>query len=146
MGYALGGARILNHIIETGEDGLDAAIQQLREPNRQHKLETDETVAASIEKGKAASGKSHSVAVKEFGLACGKHKHFLLYLVCKHSKFPLQEQSTTTWFILGLLFIADHNSTFIFQITTTAPKLWASNSTSMSYECMEYYCSLTMNN
>ena len=100
MGYALGGARILNHIIETGKDGLDAAIQQLREPNRQHKFETDETVAASIEKGKAASGKSHSVAVKEFGLACGKHKHFLLYmyLVCKHSKLPLQEQSTT-WFM-----------------------------------------------
>ena len=78
MGYALGGARILNHVIETGEDGLDAAVKQLREPNRQHKFVTDETVAASIEKGKAASGKSHSVAVKEFGLACGKHNNFLL--------------------------------------------------------------------
>ena len=80
MGYALGGARILNHVIETGEDGLDAAVKQLRDPNRQHKFDTDETVAASIEKGKAASGKTHSVAVKGFGLACGKH-----------DKLPLQE-------------------------------------------------------
>ena len=104
MGYALGGARILNHVIETGEDGLDAAVKQLREPNRQHKFETDETVAASIEKGKAASGKAHSVAVKEFGLACGKCNHFLL-----------QKLSTTCFILceLRLLFIAD-NSTFIY--------------------------------
>lgn len=72
IGFALGGARILNHVIESGEDGLDTAIQQLKDPGRKHKFETDEGVAAAIEKGKAASAKSHSVAVKEFGLACGK--------------------------------------------------------------------------
>ena len=72
VGFALGGARILNHVIETGEDGLDTAVQQLRDPTRQHKFETDETVAAAIEKAKAVSKKSHLAAVKEFGLACGK--------------------------------------------------------------------------
>ena len=71
IGYAVGAARILDHVIKTGSDGLDAAVQQLRDPKRTNPLDSDEEVAAAIEKGKAASGKSHSVATKEFGLACG---------------------------------------------------------------------------
>ena len=58
-------------MIQTGCDGLDAAIQQLRDPKRTYPLDTDEEVAVAIEKGKAASGKSHPEAVKEFGLSCG---------------------------------------------------------------------------
>ena len=70
MGYALGGARILDHIIQTGADGLDAAIAQLKDPGRKHPYETDGDVVAAIEKAKAASGKSHQEAVQEFGLPC----------------------------------------------------------------------------
>lgn len=39
---------------------------------REFKYETDDTTAADIEKGKAASGKSHVAAVKGFGLPCCK--------------------------------------------------------------------------
>ena len=70
VGYAVGGARILEHVIHTGSDGLDAAIQQLRDPKRAFPLPTDEDVAGAIEKGKAAKGKTHPEAVKEFGLPC----------------------------------------------------------------------------
>ena len=39
---------------------------------REFKFETDEAVAAAIEKGKGASSKPHQEAVKEFGMACGE--------------------------------------------------------------------------
>ena len=70
IGFAVGGARILDHVIQTDSNGLDAAVQQLRDPKRTYPLHTDEEVAAAIEKGKAASGKTHPEAVKEFGLPC----------------------------------------------------------------------------
>ncbi len=34
VGYAVAAARILDHVIQTGSDGLDAAVQQLNDPNR----------------------------------------------------------------------------------------------------------------
>ena len=71
VGYALGGARILDHVIQTGSDGVEAAIADLKNPDRKKKFTTDETVAAAIEKGKG-NDLSHAAAVKEFGLACSK--------------------------------------------------------------------------
>ena len=73
MGYALGGARILNHVIQTGSDGVEPAIADLKDPNRSKKFSTDEVVATAIEKGMKTSS-DHSTAVKAFGLACGEWK------------------------------------------------------------------------
>ena len=68
VGYALGGARILDHVIQTGEDGVKPAIVDLRDKK---KSPIDDEVATAIEKG-LKTDTDHSVAVKTFGLACGK--------------------------------------------------------------------------
>ena len=57
----MGGAALLNQIIQTGENGFEAA----------EKSATPE-VKEAIEKGRADSGKTHKEAVKEFGMACGE--------------------------------------------------------------------------
>ena len=72
VGYALGAARILSHVIQTGSDGLDAAIKQLRDPGRPHPFPTDYPMSLDIERAKNATGKPHPQAVIEFGSACGK--------------------------------------------------------------------------
>ena len=71
MGYALGGARILDHVIQTGTDGVEAAIADLTDPNRNKKFVTDGAVAEAIKKGQS-NNLDHSAAVKEFGMACSK--------------------------------------------------------------------------
>ena len=71
VGYALGGARILDHVIQTGSDGVEAAIADLTDPNRQKKFPTDDEVAQAIKKA-SKTDSSHIDAVKTFGLACGK--------------------------------------------------------------------------
>lgn len=73
MGYALGGARILDHVIQTGTDGVEAAITNLTDPNRQKKFPTDEEVAEAAKKA-SKTDSAHVDAVKTFGLACGKRK------------------------------------------------------------------------
>ena len=73
MGYALGGARILDHVIQTGTDGVEAAIANLTDPNRQKKFPTDQEVAEAIKKA-SKTDSSHIDAIKTFGLACGKGK------------------------------------------------------------------------
>ena len=57
----MGGAALLNQIIQTGENGFEAA----------EKSATPE-VKEAIEKGRTDSEKTHEEAVKEFGLPCGE--------------------------------------------------------------------------
>ena len=71
VGYALGGARILDHVIQTGSDGVEPAIADLTDPNRQKKFPTDGEVAEAIKKA-SKTDTPHIDAVKTFGLACGK--------------------------------------------------------------------------
>ena len=73
MGYALGAARILSHVIQTSSDGLDIVVEQLRDPNRSHPFPTDYPASLDIERAKAVSGKPHPQAVIEFGSACGRY-------------------------------------------------------------------------
>ena len=73
MGYALGAARILSHVIQTGSDGLGAAIEQLRDPSRPHPFPTDYPMSLDIERAKNATVKPHPKAVIEFGSACGRY-------------------------------------------------------------------------
>lgn len=58
-------------MIQTGSDGVEAAIADLEDPNRQKKFPTDGDVAQAIKKGWKTDS-SHIDAVKTFGLACGK--------------------------------------------------------------------------
>ena len=71
VGYALGGARILDHVIQTGSDGVEAAIADLTDPNRKKKFPTDDDVAQAIKKA-SKTDSTHIDAVKTFGLACGE--------------------------------------------------------------------------
>ena len=71
VGYALGGARILDHVIQSGSDGVQPAVADLKDPNRSKKFTNDADVAAAIEKGEKTSS-DHIAAVKTFGLACGE--------------------------------------------------------------------------
>ena len=71
IGYTLGGARILDYCIQHGSLDLNAIIQDLKNPDRSYKYETDDQVARDIEKA-ITSTKSHKDAVQEFGLACGR--------------------------------------------------------------------------
>ena len=73
MGYTLGAARILSHVIQTGSDGLSAALEQLRDQTRPHPFPTDYIVSLDIERGRSAQDKPHVQAVREFGSCCGKH-------------------------------------------------------------------------
>ena len=60
-------------MIQTGTDGVEAAIANLTDPNRQKKFPTDQEVAEAIKKA-SKTDSSHIDAVKTFGLACGKGK------------------------------------------------------------------------
>lgn len=71
VGFALGAAHILEHVILTGAVDLEGAALQLTDPKRQYPFETDPLVAEAIQKGLGAKDQPHSVAVKSFGLACG---------------------------------------------------------------------------
>ena len=72
VGYALGAVRILSHVIQTGSDGLSAALEQLGDQTRPHPFPTDYLVSLDIERGRSAQDKPHVKAVREFGSCCGK--------------------------------------------------------------------------
>lgn len=67
----MGGARILDHVIQFGSDGVQPAIAALKDPNRSKKFTNDAVVAVAIEKGEKTSS-DHITAAKTFGLACGE--------------------------------------------------------------------------
>ena len=60
-------------MIQSGSDGVQPAIDDLKDASRSKKFSTDETVAAAIEKGLKTSS-DHIDAVKTFGLACGEQR------------------------------------------------------------------------
>ena len=73
VGYTLGAARILSHVIQTGSNGLSAALEQLTDQTRSHPFQADYIVSLDIERGRSAQDKPHVQAVREFGSCCGKH-------------------------------------------------------------------------
>ena len=62
---------MLNYVVATGNDGIEAAKTLLEASDRLHPFETDAAVLKDVQKAQSYA-KDHASAAKEFGLACCK--------------------------------------------------------------------------
>lgn len=72
MGFALASARILEQFILKSDGAIDAALKQLKDPNRACPHEGEKDAVKAIEKAVSEAGNAHVPTVKANGLACGE--------------------------------------------------------------------------